>query len=236
MRTAIVTGANRGIGREVARQLAMQGYRVVLTSRDPEKGARALEEIRKVAGPNRSQDCLFHPLDVTDGRSIHALREFVESSFGGLDILVNNAAVLLDVNGDIQNIPVGVIRDTMETNAYGPLALCQAFLPSMIRRSYGRIVNVSSESGQRENMINEKPAYRLSKLALNGITLILADSVKGKNILVNAVHPGWVQTDMGSPEAPLTVEKGAETIVWLATLPDDGPRGGLFYDRKAMRW
>jgi NAD(P)-dependent dehydrogenase (short-subunit alcohol dehydrogenase family) len=237
MHTAIVTGANRGIGLEVARQLAaLGGIRVILTSRDPEKGNRALEAIRASIGSDRAQDCAFHPLDVTDGKSILALREYVETSFGGLDILVNNAAVNLDFGRRFQDVSGEIFQETMRANLHGPLALCQAFLPGMIRRGYGRIVNVSSDSGQRENLVDDMPAYRLSKWSLNGLTLLLADSLKGGNVLVNAVHPGWVRTEMGGPNAPRLVDQGAETIVWLATLPDGGPHGKLFFDKREIAW
>jgi NAD(P)-dependent dehydrogenase (short-subunit alcohol dehydrogenase family) len=236
MRTAIVTGGNRGIGREVVRQLALQGERVILTCRDPEKGARARDEIRAAVGSERAEGCLFHPLDVTDPRSVETLRNFVDRSFGGLEVLVNNAAVLLDPGGTFLGTPDEAFRESMRTNLFGPLALCRAFLPAMTRRGYGRIVNVSSEAGQLENLADEKPAYRLSKWALNGLTIILADAVKGSNVLVNAVHPGWVRTAMGGLEAPRSAEQGAETVVWLATLPDGGPRGKLFYDKREIRW
>ncbi len=236
MRTAIVTGANRGIGREIARQLAVLGYRVILTSRDEDKGQQAAAELRYEIDANMPGDMLFHQLDVTDSQSIQRLREFVVSNFAAMDVLVNNAAVLLDQNGRILQTPLDIFRVSMETNVYGPLELCQAFIPLMLERGYGRVVNISSGAGQVEDMIDDMTAYRLSKIALNGLTLMLADSVKGTNVLVNAGCPGWVRTEMGSPDAPRSVEQGAEGIVWLATLPDGGPSGGFFRDKQPISW
>jgi NAD(P)-dependent dehydrogenase (short-subunit alcohol dehydrogenase family) len=124
----------------------------------------------------------------------------------------------------------------METNFFGPLGLCQALVPLMVRQGYGRVVNVSSEAGQMASITDDTPAYRLSKLALNGLTRMVAEAVKGHNVLVNAVCPGWVRTEMGGPFAPVSVEAGAETIVWLATLPDGGPHGGFFRNRQQIEW
>jgi NAD(P)-dependent dehydrogenase (short-subunit alcohol dehydrogenase family) len=129
-----------------------------------------------------------------------------------------------------------VYRMTVETNLFGPLRLCQAFVPLMVQKNYGRVVNVSSGAGQITSMGRNTPSYRLSKLALNGLTLMLADSVRGSNVLVNAVCPGWVRTDMGGSSAPVSVEQGADTIVWLATLPDGGPQGGFFRRRQRIEW
>jgi len=156
--------------------------------------------------------------------------------YGVADILVNNAAVLLDQFGRIIQTPVEIYRATMATNLYGPLLLCQTFIPMMVKRNYGRVVNVSSGAGQFENMIDDMTAYRLSKIALNGLTLMLADSVKGSNVLINAGCPGWVRTEMGSPNAPRSIEEGAEGIVWLATLPEGGPHGGFFRDGQLIPW
>jgi NAD(P)-dependent dehydrogenase (short-subunit alcohol dehydrogenase family) len=236
MRTAIVTGANRGVGYGVVKRLVSLGYRTILTSRDEHNGELAIHEIKQELGDQIAGELIYHQLDVTDPLSIKRLYAFVTHAYGAADVLVNNAAVLLDQNGRVLKIPVDTFRTTMETNVYGPLRLCQTFIPLMVKRNYGRVVNVSSGAGQTCDMINDMPAYRLSKIALNGLTLMLADSVKGKNVLVNAGCPGWVRTRMGHPSAPRSIEEGAESIVWLATLPDGGPHGGFFRDGKQLTW
>ncbi len=236
MRTAIVTGANRGVGREVARQLALLGYRVILTSRDELKGKQTITELKQEIGAKIPGNFVYHQLDVTSYESIRRLYAFVVSEYTAADVLVNNAAVLLDQYGRLLQTPLDVYHMTMETNLYGPMMLCQMFIPIMLERNYGRVVNVSSGAGQVQNMINDMTAYRLSKLALNGLTLMLANSVEGTNVLVNAGCPGWVRTEMGSPNAPRSAEEGAKGIVWLATLPDGGPRGSFFRDRQLIAW
>lgn len=230
-RIALVTGANRGIGLEICRQLAARQIRVILTSRDEEKGLTAVEALNK-----DGLDIFYHRLDVADAESVESAAEFVDAQFGRLSILVNNAAVLLDRRVPILESDIDTIRKTMETNVYGPLRLSQKLIPLMIREGHGRIVNVSSGMGQLAGMGSGYPGYRLSKTCLNAITLILASELKAKNILVNAMSPGWVRTDMGGSAAPRSVKKGAETAVWLATLPDDGPRGGFFRDKKPIPW
>ncbi len=227
---AIVTGANRGIGREVCRQMAQKGYQVVLTSRDEAKGQAAAAVLRQT-GVN----IVYHPLDVSNQASVQQLRSFVVNALGRVDALINNAAVYLDEGRDVLDVEMDIFRTTMETNTYGPLMLCQAIVPLMVKQGYGRVVNVSSGSGQLSSMAGDTPAYCLSKLALNGLTMMVAHTVQGENVLVNAVCPGWVRTDM-SPNGVRSVEEGADTIVWLATLPDGGPNGGFFRDRKPIPW
>jgi NAD(P)-dependent dehydrogenase (short-subunit alcohol dehydrogenase family) len=228
---AIVTGANRGLGLETCRQLACLGHHVILTSRDPVQGQAAAGQLARLGG-----DVVYHQLDVTDPDSIVRLRAFVERHYGAPDALINNAAILIDLMGRVLDVEVSRYRQTMEANTFGPLMVCQAFIPLMLRQNYGRVVNVSSGAGQIESMVNDMPAYRLSKIALNGLTRILADSLQGTNVLVNAACPGWVRTDMGGPEADLSVEEGADGIVWLATLPDGGPQGGFFRHRQPIEW
>ena len=229
-RIAVVTGGNRGIGLEICRQLAQLGYQVVLTSRDEVQGLGAQQ--RLVA---EGAEVGYHPLDVTDAESIHRLAEVLQQAYGRVDVLVNNAGVMLD-DRDVLEADLDIVRATMETNVYGPWQLTQALVPLMQHHGYGRIVNLSSGMGQLSGMGSHRPAYRLSKTALNALTRILATELQGSNILVNSMSPGWVRTDMGGPNAPRSVEEGAGTAVWLATLPDDGPTGGFFQDRKPIPW
>ncbi|MBD2258548.1 SDR family oxidoreductase [Pseudanabaena sp. FACHB-2040] len=231
-RVALVTGANRGIGFETTRQLAKQGIKVVLGSRDPKKGEAAAEKLRQ-----EGLDVVAHQLSVTDSGGIKILAELLESEFGRVDILVNNAGILPDAHdGSILSIDVGPIREAMETNAYAPILLAQSFVPLMKQQGYGRIVNVSSGMGQLSDMGGGHTAYRLSKVSLNAITRILANELEGTNIKVNSVCPGWVKTDMGGTGATRSPEQGADTVVWLATLPDDAPSGLFWRDRSPIPW
>jgi NAD(P)-dependent dehydrogenase (short-subunit alcohol dehydrogenase family) len=235
---ALVTGGNRGLGLETARQLASLGLRVVLTARDEAKAREAARELGR-----QKLEVIPHALDVTREDSMVALQKWVESELGQIDVLVNNAGVFLessDSRGDadpsIFEIPVDVVRRTLETNTFGAYRLCQLFVPPMLNRGWGRVVNVSSGMGQLAEMNGGYPGYRISKTALNAITRIVADETQGKGVLVNSVCPGWVKTDMGGPNAERSIPEGADTIVWLATLPDSGPTGGFFRDRKKIDW
>ena len=227
-RVAVVTGANRGIGREIARQLAQRpDLHVVLTARDDKKGAAAA----------KSMGVEFQPLDVDSEKSVAALAGFLGRTHGRCDILVNNAGILADPRGSrLLDSKVETWRETLATNVLGPLMLAQALVPLMRKHRYGRIVNVSSAMGQLSDMGTGSPAYRVSKTALNALTLILAADLGGSGILVNSMSPGWVRSDMGGAGAPRSVEQGADTAVWLATLPDNGPTGGFFKDRKPIPW
>jgi len=234
-RVALVTGANRGMGLEIVRQLSRLGLIAVLAARDIEKG--------KVAAATLAAEEFDVPivaLDVTDADSIRAAVAEVRGLFGRIDVLVNNAAILkegllpedtsvLDVSGDLVN-------QTFLTNTVGPLRMIQATVPGMRERGYGRIVNLSSGAGQLAEMGGGFPAYRLSKSAVNALTRITAAELGAHEIKINSVCPGWVRTDMGGPHATRTVEHGAETAVWLATLPEDGPTGGFFRDMKPIPW
>jgi NAD(P)-dependent dehydrogenase (short-subunit alcohol dehydrogenase family) len=228
---AVITGANRGIGLETARQLAQQGIHVVLTSRDPANGIAAAETLQS-AGLTVTP----HELDVTDATSIQALADFLATEFGGVDILVNNAGVYLDNGIDGLAVPIDIVRQTLDINTIAPLHVSQALIPLMRQRGRGRIVNVSSGMGALMDMTGSSLAYRISKTGLNAMTRILADELSGTNILVNCVCPGWVKTSMGGTNAPRSVEKGADTIVWLATLPDGSPSGLFWRDREPIDW
>jgi NAD(P)-dependent dehydrogenase (short-subunit alcohol dehydrogenase family) len=229
-RIAVVTGANRGIGFEICRQLAHQDIYVILTSRDPAKGKAARDRLVQAG-----LDVACHPLDVTESASIRRLVRFVEREAGRLDVLVNNAGIMIDRHGVLAT-EFDTVRATMEINVYGPWRVVQALVPMMVRQQYGRIVNLSSGMGQLNDMGGGSPAYRMSKTALNALTRILAAELARTNVLVNSMCPGWVRTDMGGPGAPRSVEQGADTAVWLATLPDGGPTGGFFRDRKQISW
>ena len=228
---ALVTGANRGLGREIARQLLARDLRVVLTGRDEAATHRVLEALG-AAGKN----ALAVRLDVTDPASIAAARRTAEEWFGPVDIVVNNAAVLVHENDDLLSIPRDAFRATFDTNVFGSIEVCRVFVPPMAERGYGRVVNVSSGVGQFASLSTYAPAYSISKTALNAFTRVLAATYQSQGVLVNAVDPGWVRTGMGGKSAPRSVEQGAETAVWLATLPDDGPTGGFFRDRRAIPW
>ncbi|HRX72133.1 MAG: SDR family oxidoreductase [Candidatus Competibacteraceae bacterium] len=235
---AVVTGANRGLGLETARQLAKRDIQVIVTSRNAGKGEMAIETLLA-----EGLDVVFQPLDVTSESSIAELGAFIHSRCGRVDILVNNAGVFLDIHGSedtssasVFNASLETLTATLKTNVYGPLLLAQELTPLMKQQHYGRIVNVSSGMGQLSDMGGRSPAYRISKTALNALTRILAAETQGFNILVNSVCPGWVRTDIGGPNAERTVEQGASGIVWAATLPDNGPNGGFFRDGQPIPW
>lgn len=232
-RVAVVTGANRGIGLEVCRELARRSdFRVMLTSRDAEKGQAAAEGLR---AEGLAVD--YRRLDVTDQRDIAALAEHLVDAYQRCDVLVNNAGVMIDPRGSrVLDSRTVTYRETLEVNFFGPLRLVHAVVPLMQKAGYGRVVNVSSGQGQLSDMGPGTPAYRVSKAALNALTRTLAAELRGSGILVNTMCPGWVKTRMGGPSAPRTLAQGADTAVWLATLPDDGPTGSFFRDRKPIPW
>lgn len=222
---AVVTGANRGIGRDVCRQLAERGYAVVLGSRDAEAGQRAAAELGVHA-------C---KLDVTDDPSVRDAAAWVQQRFGRCDVLVNNAAILYDTWARATSADLDEVRSGLDTNLLGAWRTTLAFL-AMIRRSpHPRIVNVSSEGGSLASMSAGTPTYSVSKAALNALTRVLAAELRGDRVLVNAVCPGWTATDMGGPGGR-PVADGAASIVWAATLPDDSPTGGFFRDGGAVPW
>jgi NAD(P)-dependent dehydrogenase (short-subunit alcohol dehydrogenase family) len=231
-RIAVVTGANRGIGLETARQLAKLGLQVVLTSRDADKGRQAASQLRELG---LAVDAL--QLDVTDRTSCEAARDWLGKRFERIDALVNNAGVLIDPKGaSVLDLPGDVLRRTLETNLFGALNVTQALTPLLRNGRNARVVNLSSGLGQLADMQAGTPAYRMSKTALNALTRILAVELAPRGIKVNAMCPGWVRTEMGGQQAERSVEQGADTAVWLATLPDDGPSGGFFRDRQPIPW
>jgi NAD(P)-dependent dehydrogenase (short-subunit alcohol dehydrogenase family) len=227
-RIALVSGGNRGIGMEICRQLAERGLTVILGSRDEESGRAAAEKL--------SGNVAVHQLDVSDERSVDRLASFVADEFGRLDILVNNAGISNDEGQRGIDADLDRVREALEANLLGAWRLCEVAIPLMQRNGYGRIVNMSTGLAALEDMGGGSPAYRVSKTALNALTRILASELRGNGILVNSVCPGWVQTDMGGSSAPRPVEDGADTPVWAATLPNNGPTGGFFRDRRPIAW
>ncbi len=228
---ALVTGANRGIGLEVCRQLAQQGWNVILGARDPAKGEAAAAALRR-----EGLSVTFQPLDVSDAASIAVARAAVESQYGRLDALVNNAAIYYDTWQRTANADFAQVRQAFETNTLGAWGMCQAFIPLLRRSPHPRIVNVSSEAGSLAGMTTGgTPAYNVSKVALNALTRMLAAELRGDRILVNAICPGWVATDMGGAGGR-PIPEGAASVVWGVTLPDNGPSGGFFRDGHPLPW
>jgi NAD(P)-dependent dehydrogenase (short-subunit alcohol dehydrogenase family) len=230
-KVALVTGANRGIGLEVVRQLALLGFTALLGSRDAGKGEQA-------AAPLIAEGLKVVPvrLDVTEQESLDTLRRRVEERFGKLDVLVNNAAILYDSWQRAVGADMKIVREAFETNTLGAWRVTETFLPLLRLSGSARIVNVSSESGSLAGMGGGTPAYGVSKAALNVLTRKLADELRRERILVNSVCPGWVATEMGGRDAPRSVQEGATGIVWAATLPGTGPSGGFFRDGKPLPW
>ena len=231
VRVALVTGANRGIGFEVCRQLATRGFAVLLTARDAEKAQSAANRLASIGQVERLA------LDVADASSIKNAENEVATKYGYLDVLVNNAGINYDTWETAEDADInGTVMQTITTNLLGPWRVCQAFLPLLRKSRAARIVNVSSESGSLAHMGAGPPAYQVTKAALNALTRTLAGELRHAHILVNAVCPGWVATDMGGAGAPRSVNDGAAGIVWAATLPDNGPTGGFFRDGKPLPW
>ncbi|TMG15277.1 MAG: SDR family oxidoreductase [Chloroflexi bacterium] len=228
-RVAVVTGANRGIGLEVTRQLATLDYTVVLGTRDLARGEAAAREL--TAGDR----VMVRRLDVTDESTIDRVRDEIAESFGSLHVLVNNAAINYDTWESAVDADLEVVHDTLETNLFGAWGMCQALIPLLRKSRHGRIVNVSSEAGSLASMGGGAPAYAVSKVALNALTRILAADLWRDRILVNSVCPGWVATDMGGPGGR-PVSEGAASIVWAVELPDGGPTGGFFRDGQPVPW
>jgi NAD(P)-dependent dehydrogenase (short-subunit alcohol dehydrogenase family) len=226
---AVVSGGNRGIGLEVVRQLADRGHLVVLGARDLGAGERA------AAGVDPAGRVVACRLDVADEKSVGALAGEVERRFGRVDVVVNNAAILYDTWARAVDADLDTVREAMETNLYGAWRLTRALLPLLRRAPHPRVVNVSSEGGSLAAMTGGTPAYSVSKAALNALTRLLAGELSADGVLVNAICPGWVATDMGGPGGR-PVADGAAGIVWAATLPDNGPTGGFFRDRRPLRW
>lgn len=238
---ALITGANKGLGFEMARQLGQAGVTVVLAARDPQKGEAASEKLR-----NEGLDAHFLKLDVTHREDHAAAAAFLDRKFGRLDILINNAGLAAESlgAGKASTTADDVIRRTFETNFFAPVALTRVLLPLIAKSNAGRIVNMSSILGSQALHADPKSpiydfkslSYDASKAALNSFTIHLAHELRDTNIKVNSAHPGWVKTDMGTDAAPMEIPEGAKTGVALALLAEDGPTGGFFHLGKPLPW
>jgi len=223
MKTVLVTGAYRGLGYEVARQLSQQGWQVILTARRKDQGSAVAAKLKNAT---------FVELDITNDASVARAAKTVPQ----LDVLINNAAIIADRDQDVLTIPPEVVAHTIETNVLGALRVTQAFVPHLLKSSAGRIVNVSSGAGQLSDMGTWSPAYSASKAALNAITCLFAAALRDKGIAVNSVCPGWCRTEMGGPGAPRSVEEGAAGIVWLAADAAQEKTGLFWRDKEVIPW
>jgi len=229
-RTALITGANKGIGYEVARQLAVKAFHVFIGARDRDAGRKAADEIAK-----QGRKATFLEIDVSDSASVTAAAREFSKIADRLDVLVNNAGIIVDGDNAILEISDELFRKTLETNTLGALRVTRAFAPLLAKSKAPRVVNVSSGGGQLTGGADGwAPAYCISKTALNGVTSQLATALP--KFAVNSVCPGWVRTDMGGRGATRTVEEGADTIVWLATDAPQKVTGKFLRDRKEIPW
>ncbi len=237
---ALITGANKGIGLETARQLGQKKISVLIGARDSAKGAKAVEELKK-----EGIDAHAIEIDVTKEASVRQAAAQVEKDFGRLDILINNAGVMREAEDKkVTEMALETWRQTFEANFFGLIATTQAFLPLLRKSEAGRVVNLSSILGSITYHATpgspvydaKRPAYDVSKSAVNAYTVHLAYELKGTKIKVNAAHPGWVKTDMGGKEAPMELVDGARTSVALATLDEDGPNGAFVHMGEPLPW
>ena len=237
-RVALVTGATRGIGFEVCRKLGLAGYRILMTGIDASEGEAAVASLSGVVPEIR-----FFAMDVTEERQIDGVGAILQRDYGRLDVLVNNAAISpylglerYDIENSVLEGRMEFLQSTFDTNTLGAIRVCRRFVPFMIDRGYGRVVNVTSGSGQLSGMESGWPGYRISKAGLNAFTRILAAELKGLDILVNSVCPGQARTKLGGADAPLSPDEAADSIVWAATLESGGPTGGFFRDGERIPW
>jgi len=227
----LITGANRGLGYAAARQLASRGARVILTAR---KKAELKQVVAQLAAEGLTVTGL--PLDVSSETSRRSLARAITRLFGRLDVLINNAAVNLDGMSAPSQVRIRILRDTLEVNTIAPLMLAQHLLPLLGRSESAKIINVTSGMALQNHPGTMHPAYRLSKAALNSATMQLALELAPRGMAVNAVNPGWVRTDMGGPDAPLTVEEGVDSIVWLTLKAPQQLTGKLIEQKRAVAW
>ena len=227
-KSVLITGANKGIGFEIARQLGTLGFRVFLTARHENLGLQAADILK-----SQNLNVEFIQLDITDIDSISSAYRKIKKVCSHLDILINNAGIQLD-KSNILDMPVSMLQKTIETNVFGVIEVIKKFFPLMSKN--GRIINISSQLGSLNNMGSYAPAYSISKTMLNAVTRQFSSALKNFGISVNSMHPGWVRTDMGGKQAPLSVERGAETAVWLASEAPHNLTGRFFYEKKEIDW
>lgn len=230
-RVVLVTGGNRGLGLAIAEGLAVAGLHVIIGSRDPRAGDEAAENLRR-----NGLAVSAHQLDVADPASVARAVADISNEHGRLDVLVNNAAIAIDRNQLAAGPDFERVHATLETNLLGAWRCSAAVIPEMQKHGYGRIVNITSQLGSISGMGKSNVAYRVSKASLNALTRILADELADTGILVNAASPGRMDTRMAYGETDRTTADGADTPVWLATIPNDGPTGGLFHEREPAEW
>ncbi|MDZ8081361.1 MAG: SDR family NAD(P)-dependent oxidoreductase [Nostoc sp. DedQUE01] len=223
---ALVTGGNRGIGFAIAQGLLTKGYEVIITSRSLDNAKQAAEKLQGEVIPIE--------LDVTDDRSINEAVKTLHQKIDHLDVLINNAGVYPDKDVNILTIDRELLDSTMNANTFGAIRMVQAFLPLLEKSPNARVINVSSGYGALSDLSADVPSYCLSKLALNGATIMLAEALHSKGIVVNSICPGWVRTDMGGSSAPRSPEQGADTAIWLATDAPGNISGKFLRDRKVI--
>lgn len=229
-KTALVTGGNRGIGFAIAQGLLNQGFQVIITS-------RSLDKARKAAGKLSSFGQVIPiELNIVDDNSINKAFQSIQSQIDKLDVLINNAGIYPDEGVNILNIDRLLLHKTLNINTFGALSMVQEFLPLLKKSSDARIINISSGFGEINGLSSDYPSYCLSKLALNGATIMLSQALRSQNIVVNAICPGWVKTDMGGDSAPRTPEQGADTAIWLATEAPRNETGKYWRDRKVISY
>ena len=234
-KVAVITGSHKGLGYAIVRQLAQhEDIRVVLTSRREQDGLAAQQRLS-----NENIQVDFQALDVTSNASVQQFKVWLQQTYGRVDILVNNAGVnptMQPEESSLLTVQMETMLATLTTNILAVAQMTQALMPLMKAQNYGRIVNVSTEMACLTSMGSDyyplAPSYRLSKVGLNGLTALWAKELRGSNILINAYSPGWMQTDMGGPNAPFTADEGAETAVYLATLPEGGAQGKFFAEMR----
>lgn len=231
-KTALVTGGNKGIGFAIAKGLSELGFEVIIAARSQKKANAAAKKIEKKS--ERSLRTV--ELDVTDDESIRSAAQTLERKIDRLDVLVNNAGIYPDKDADILTVSRDLLNQAANTNAFGAIAVTQAFLPLLHKAPSASVINVSSGFGSLEDLSASVPSYSLSKLALNGATVMLADALRPQGIAVYAVCPGWVRTDMGGADALLSPEQGADTAIWLATEASPELSGKFFRDRRAISY